>query len=733
MKSKEKLAVYTKFAVYLLVVVLVNVTGMTLFFRWDLTENRVYSLSQASKDVVETLTEPLTISVFFTDGLDAPYNSIERYLRDLLEEYALSAGHFFNYRFYNVSPDTEGMKPSAAENQRLAESYGIQPVQIQVIEEDEVKFVKAYMGLVIIHGDMVERIPIITSVDGLEYKLTTSIQKLNNKVSALLNLPNKIDVKLVMSSVLKKVAPFMGIETLASYPDELEKIIASVNARMYGKLAYSFIDPSTATEQQTLLDRYTLIQLHWPALSNGIPEGKGVIGMVMEYDGKVRSIPLLSAINIPLFGTQYQLQDLGQLEDIINENVETLVDIHQHIGYISDHGTPSIAGYSPYGGQPPDALNNFTSLLSENYTIKEINLKDDPIPSGLSSLVIAKPMEKFTDYELYQIDQALMRGTNLILFLDVLKQAQNTQPNMGYNMPPTLEPFDSGLEKLLGHYGVEIKKSVVLDENCYVQRVSPERGGGEQPVFYAPIIKNENINHELPFLKEIKGLVAVKVSPLELKEERLSENHITSHVLISSSENSWEMRDRITLSPMLIRPPLSPDEKESMPLAVLLEGEFPSYFEGKPIPEKIIQQKDSETEGEDEEAEEVTPEDEAPNPDLQKIERSGDFLAKGEPAKIFLMGSGEMLQDNVLSKEGKAPNTLFVLNILDMMNDREDIAVMRSKVQNFNPLSDTTAAVKSFIKIFNIAGLPCLVVFFGLLMMLHRHARKKKIRMIFTQ
>ena len=525
----------------------------------------------------------------------------------------------------------------------------------------------------------------------------------------------------------------MGIETFESYPGELEEIITSVNDRMYGKLAYSFIDPSAAAEQQTLLGQYTLMQLQWPALSDDLPEGKGIIGMVMEYDGKVRSIRLLSAINIPLFGTQYQLQDLDQLENIINENVETLVDIHQHVGYISDHGTPSVMGYSPYGGQPPDALNNFTSLLSQNYTIKEINLKDDPIPSSLRSLVIAKPMEEFTDYELYQIDQALMRGTNLILFLDVLKEVQNTQPNMAYNMPPTLEPFDSGLERLLDHYGARIKKSLLLDENCFSQRVSPERGGGEQPVYYAPIIKNENINHELPFLKEIKGLVAVKASPLELKEEKLTENRITGHHLMSSSENSWEMRYRITLNPMFMRPPISPEEKESMPLAVLLEGEFPSYFEGKPIPEKIIEQEDSEIEGADEEAEEMTSEEKVPDPDLQKIERTGDFLAKGEAAKIFLMGSGEMLQDNVLSREGKAPNTLFVLNVIDMMNNREDIAVMRSKVQEFNPLSDTTAAMKSFIKIFNIAGLPCLVVLFGLLMMLHRHARKRKIRMMFTQ
>ena len=257
---------------------------------------------------------------------------------------------------------------------------------------------------------------------------------------------------------------------------------------------------------------------------------------------------------------------------------------------------------------------------------------------------------------------------------------------------------------------------------------SPETGGGEQPIYYAPKIKNENINHELLFLKEIKGLVTLKASPLELDEKRLSENQITSHLLISSSEKSWEMRDRITLHPLLIRPPAPQVERESMPLAVLLEGEFSSYFDGKPIPEKIIEQEGPVTEGEDEDA---TPEDKTPDPPPQQVEGTGDFMAKGIPAKIFLMGSGDMLQDNILSKEVNSPNTLFVLNIIDMMNNREDIAVMRSKVQQLNPLSDTTPTARSFIKIFNIVGLPCLVVLFGRLMMPYRHSMKKKIQAMF--
>ena len=85
--GKVKSGKYVKFCIYLVAVVLVNLAGITLFQRFDLTANGAYSLSEASRQSVATLSEPLTINVFFTKNLPAPYNNIERYLRDLLEEF----------------------------------------------------------------------------------------------------------------------------------------------------------------------------------------------------------------------------------------------------------------------------------------------------------------------------------------------------------------------------------------------------------------------------------------------------------------------------------------------------------------------------------------------------------------------------------------------------------------------------------------------------------------------
>jgi ABC-type uncharacterized transport system involved in gliding motility auxiliary subunit len=281
---------------------------------------------------------------------------------------------------------------------------------------------------------------------------------------------------------------------------------------------------------------------------------------------------------------------------------------------------------------------------------------------------------------------------------------------------------------LLAHYGIRIQQSLVLDENCFRQQMPAQFGGGDQPIYYAPLIKNRFINKDLDFMENIKMLVALKISPLELDAEIIKQHSLNAYRLISSSEKSWQMRDRINLNPMFIKPPPSTDDMQSYPLAYLIEGEFPSYFAGKQLPEKEVETKESD---DDDKKADERPVEKTSEIDLSKIERSGQFLAKGKPGKIFIMASADMLKNNVLDADGQGANSVFIMNVIDYLNGREDIAVMRGKEQRFNPLDDTQAGTKTFVKAFNIAGLPILVVVFGLGVWFRRHSRKKHIQMMF--
>ncbi|UCE72076.1 MAG: Gldg family protein [Nitrospiraceae bacterium] len=718
----------TKFLIYCVVVVLLNIAGITLFFRADLTSNKVYSLSDASRKVVETLSEPLTVKVFFNANLPAPYNTIERYLHDLLDEYSVAGGKYFNYQFYNVTADDEG---EAGRIQELAQNYGIHPVQIQAIEQDEVKFQMAYMGMAILHGDIIESIPTITSTEGLEYQITSTIQKMNNKISALLRLKDKITVKLFLSSSLRVVAPYMNILGISEIPKKMEDIVETLNDKNYGKLTFVNLDPSTDPEAEDEAGKFNLLHLNWDSFQDRqgrqIKADRGLAGIVVEHEDRFEKIKLIEVFSLPLFGTQYQLTDPDELEQAIAGTIDAVVNIHEEIGYLADHGTLAIGPDMQMFGmqQQQETLSNLNKLLESGYSVKPLNLQKDGIPEGLSFLMIAGPKEPFTDYELYQIDQYLMKGKNIAVFMDAFHEIRPQQQGMMRQMQrPVYMPVKTGLEKLLGHYGLNMKESIVLDEHCFKQKVPNAFGGGERAIYFAPIIKNERINKEADFLENIKGLVMLQASPVDIDEQTIKDNGLTALELFSSSERSWQMQDRIDLNPMYLSPPSNEDDFKSVTMAYILEGAFPSYFADKPVPAREEEKDES---PEDEKAEEKKDS----GMDMSKIVTEGVTIKKGKPGRIFLIGTSEILKDNVIDNEGQTPNAQFVMNVIDYLNGRGDIAVMRSKTQRFNPLREVAPAVRTGIKAANIVGLPVLVVIAGMIVWARRRTRKRMIQRIF--
>ncbi|MEW6078744.1 MAG: Gldg family protein [Thermodesulfobacteriota bacterium] len=729
--TQSKIQPYVKFALYCLAVVLVNIVGVTLFFRLDLTADNKYSLSTASRETLARISEPLTIKIFFTRDLPAPHNITEQYLHDLMEEYAAGAGKNFNYQFYNVT-SRDGQEDSlVSADQKLAEDYGVFPVQVQNIEADEVKVKKAYMGLVIIYGDMVEKVTPIRSTDGLEYQITTAIRKLADKVSAFAGLPGKINISLVLSSSLYPVAPYMGLKDLAGLPDSVGKVVAGMNDRLAGKLDYEVVDPVKATGREEEIKNLDLIRLEWPEIAEPdmapIAAGQGVIGLVMRYQGRTATLPLLNVMNLPFFGTRYSLPDEKDMSAQIDQSLESLVGINDDLGYLAGHGAPNANTPNMFGQQPvaDDSLINLRQLTGRSYSWLNIDPAGDDLGrESVECLIIASPTEPFTDYELFQIDQYLMRGRNLAIFLNQFQEVYPEGQPAAYAQPRSV-PVSTGLENLLAHYGVKIRPTTILDEECFKRPADPRTGDGEESLYIAPLIKNETINNQPAFMKNIKGLVAVSVSPLELQTETLKANGITATTLFSSSKRSWEHQGPVSLNAMFMPPPSPDAERKSFPLACLLEGEFPSYFAGKPVPVKedpAITEENLDAETNKAGGEKARP-----------VAASGQVIAKGKRARIFVMGSSQMLYDHMLDVEGRTPNAVFIMNLLDTLNHRDKIAQLRSKRQAYNPINETAAPVRSLIKWGNIAGLPVLVIVLGCLVWARRLSRKRQIRMLFSK
>lgn len=156
-----------------LILVVVNIIAVSLFFRVDLTDDGVYSLSPASIELVRNLEDPVTVRAFFTSELPAPYNTNRRFLKDKLDDYRAYGGRKVQYQF--VDPSSE---PRTEEEVRR---LGIPPVQIQVIERDNVQLKSAYMGVSIEFGGERETIPVVQDLSTLEYDITSAIRRLTRE------------------------------------------------------------------------------------------------------------------------------------------------------------------------------------------------------------------------------------------------------------------------------------------------------------------------------------------------------------------------------------------------------------------------------------------------------------------------------------------------------------------------------------------------------------------------
>ena len=195
--NKKSFIIYTTTLVAILI--LLNLIGRDLFFRLDLTDNKMYSLSKSSKSVVSKIDDLMTLKVYFSNNLPGQYGNNRRYLQDILEEYKAYSNGKIHFEFFE--PETN------EDLQNDAQKSGIQPVQLQVIENDKVEVKRVYMGMVFIYEDKRETIPIIQTTTGLEYEITTNIKKLvdtNKKTIALVSKNSTEDKNENITQILEE-------------------------------------------------------------------------------------------------------------------------------------------------------------------------------------------------------------------------------------------------------------------------------------------------------------------------------------------------------------------------------------------------------------------------------------------------------------------------------------------------------------------------------------------------
>ncbi len=159
-------------ALFVGVIVLINGLVWNLPIRYDFTEEKLYTLSPATRKVLSNLDDLVTVKVFFSKKLPPDLMVVRDEVRDLLEEYRTYARGNLRVEFVDPQKDPK------------TESYvvrlGIPPVQMNVFEKDKLEVVKGYLGIAFFYADKKEVIPVVQDVSNLEYEITSRILKLTS-------------------------------------------------------------------------------------------------------------------------------------------------------------------------------------------------------------------------------------------------------------------------------------------------------------------------------------------------------------------------------------------------------------------------------------------------------------------------------------------------------------------------------------------------------------------------
>ncbi|MDX2196514.1 MAG: Gldg family protein [Cytophagales bacterium] len=151
--------------------ILINILSDDYYFRIDLTKDGNYTLSDATKNMLKNLDQPVTVKAYFSENLPPDIAKARRDFKELLIEYGRVSDGNVVYEFINPN-EKEDKEREALEN-------GIQPVMINVREKDQMKQQKAYLGAIVKMGTQKDVIPFMQPGGALEYSLSTSIKKVS--------------------------------------------------------------------------------------------------------------------------------------------------------------------------------------------------------------------------------------------------------------------------------------------------------------------------------------------------------------------------------------------------------------------------------------------------------------------------------------------------------------------------------------------------------------------------
>ena len=419
-------------------------------------------------------------------------------------------------------------------------------------------------------------------------------------------------------------------------------------------------------------------------------------GAELTYKGRSTAISLV-----------HNQQYISNTDDIINNSIQNLeYSFISAIRNLSRLQKPTVAFLQGHGELTGAAIYSISQAMEEFYNLDYVTIdgqiqaltthtlnKKDSSYSFINKydlLIIAKPTQPFSDQDLFILDQYVMYGGKVIWFVDPMNAEMDSLANRGQAMA-TRYPLGSNLDEVLFSYGVRINPDILMD---IVSQFIPMPVGlvgnkpryEMRPWFYYPEIV-PRVDH--PIVKNLDLIKAEFISSIDTIH-----NNVKKTVLLTTSEFTHIKRAPalIDVTDALVQPDRRLYNRSLVPVAVLLEGEFPSAWRNRLAPEFVA-------------------------------EKSMGYRDRSKPTKMIVVSDGDIIKNQFNPNEGtiypvgfdfyrkiRYANRELILNMLNYMTGDEGLMTIRNKNFTLRKLDKDKAEEKrTFYQVINIV-VPLLIL-----------------------
>ena len=401
-----------------------------------------------------------------------------------------------------------------------------------------------------------------------------------------------LDDRLFISVYLKGDFP-AGFKKLQKATQDLLK---QFNEIRNNKIDFEFINPNNVTNENEKLAYFKKL----------VKENLSPTDLEIKKDGKQVNQIIFPGATIDYKGKKVAVNFLKQLpgespENNINSSIEALeYEFVSAIEHLSKNRLTKIAFLEGNGELSEQQVYDITeSVLDDNfnlsyyYKVDRFNIKEFPVDSftnlpnllmqsnrlnSYKAIIIAKPTIPFNNLDRFLIDQYIMNGGKVLWLVDGVKASIDSLQNKLGAFIATKNVLN--IEDQLLRYGVRINSNLIEDlRSTKIPIITGYSNNKPQQSYfnwpYSALLVSDS-KHVIS-----KGLDGVKcefVSSIDTIK-----NNINKTILLHSSKESRLIPAPCKISlGILENPPLqSSYNKEFLPIAILLEGEFESIFKDK--------------------------------------------------------------------------------------------------------------------------------------------------------